>query len=318
MSGIEILGADAIDLLAALAAASAALLTLVLGSLALGRAPKARLDRAARRQDGAPRPARAERAALARRLWRTLTSWSAIRGALDQRIGERLDQAGFRGAEAANAFLAAKLLAPAAGGAGAMLAGPELGLSGMGAPVDMLVAMLGVLAGFYAPDLYLSNAATKRREALQKGVPDALDLMVICAEAGSSLDAAVQRVARELGASYPELGEELSITAAELGFLPDRRMALDNLVRRTGLPALRSVVATLQQAERYGTPLGQSLRVLANEYRNERMLRAEAKAARLPATLTVPLICFVMPALFVVLIGPAIIKAIEQFSTTRF
>ncbi|WP_207479789.1 type II secretion system F family protein [Arenibaculum pallidiluteum] len=317
MSGIELLGFDAIEILSALAAVSAALVTMVLGSLLLGRTPRARMRRVVEARGGAP-AGRGERAALARRFWRGLSGWSALKGALDARLRERLDQAGLRGAEAANAYILAKVAAPLAGGGLMMLCAPALGLSGKGFVPDLLVALLGVMAGFYGPDIYLANGAIKRRDALQKGVPDALDLMVICAEAGSSLDAAIQRVAREIGASYPELGQELGTTAAELGFLPDRRMALENLVRRTGLPALRSVVATLQQAEKYGTPLGQSLRVLANEYRNERMLKAEAKAARLPATLTVPLICFVMPALFVVLIGPAIIRAIDQFTNTNF
>jgi tight adherence protein C len=146
---------------------------------------------------------------------------------------------------------------------------------------------------------------------LSKALPDGLDLLVICAESGLSLDAALDRVANEIGAASPALGEELSLTSIELGFLPERRQALLNLNRRTNLPSIRGVVNTLLQTEKYGTPLSQSLRVLANEFRDQRLLKAEEKAARLPATLTVPMIMFILPVLFIVLIGPAIIKVMD-------
>jgi tight adherence protein C len=148
--------------------------------------------------------------------------------------------------------------------------------------------------------------------ALAKGLPDGLDLLVICAESGLSLDAALDRVANEIGDANVELGEELSLTSIELGFLPDRRQALVNLNRRTNLPSIRGVVNTLLQTEKYGTPLSQSLRVLANEFRDQRLLRAEEKAARLPATLTVPMIVFILPVLFIVLVGAAIIRVMDN------
>ena len=135
---------------------------------------------------------------------------------------------------------------------------------------------------------------------------------MICAESGLSLDAALDRVANEIGGANAELAEELSLTSIELGFLPDRRQALLNLNRRTNLPAIRGVVNTLLQTEKYGTPLSQSLRVLANEFRDQRLLRAEEKAARLPATLTVPMILFILPVLFIVLVGPAIISVMDN------
>jgi len=138
--------------------------------------------------------------------------------------------------------------------------------------------------------------------------------LVICAEAGQSLDAALTRVARESGASSPELADEIGLTSIELGFLPNRRQALLNLQRRADIPPIRAVINTLMQTERYGTPLAHSLRVLAAEFRDERMMKAEEKAARLPAIMTVPMICFILPALFIVLIGPAIIKVLETFS----
>jgi tight adherence protein C len=159
--------------------------------------------------------------------------------------------------------------------------------------------------GYKFPDIYLKNKITKRSHAIRKGLPDALDLLVICAEAGLTVDAAFARVARELGKAYPELGEEFSLTAIELGFLTDRRMAFENLAMRIDLDAVRGVVTTMIQTEKYGTPLASALRVLSAEFRNERMMRAEEKAARLPAIMTVPLILFILPVLFIVILGPA-------------
>ncbi len=150
-------------------------------------------------------------------------------------------------------------------------------------------AMAAVLFGFYAPKLYLRNVADKRAKQIQLGLPDGLDLMVICAEAGLSLDATLVRVSRELANTWPELAEEFGITAAELTFLPERRMAFENLNARTDSEGIRGVVNTLQQTAKFGTPLAQSLRVLAAEMRTARMTRAEEKAARLPALLTIPM-----------------------------
>jgi tight adherence protein C len=135
-------------------------------------------------------------------------------------------------------------------------------------------------------------------------LPDALDLLVICAEAGLTVDAAFNRVARELGKAYPELGDEFALTSIELGFLTDRRSAFENLAARIDLESVRGVVTTMIQTEKYGTPLASALRVLSAEFRNERMMRAEEKAARLPAIMTVPLILFILPVLFIVILGP--------------
>jgi tight adherence protein C len=168
----------------------------------------------------------------------------------------------------------------------------------------------GLVAGslilsYKAPDLWLKNKVQKRTDAIRKGLPDALDLLVICAEAGLTVDAAFSRVARELGKAYPELGDEFALTSIELGFLTDRRSAFENLATRIDLEAIRGVVTTMIQTEKYGTPLASALRVLSAEFRNERMMRAEEKAARLPAIMTVPLILFILPVLFVVILGPA-------------
>ncbi|MGE0178616.1 MAG: type II secretion system F family protein [Sphingomonas sp.] len=162
-----------------------------------------------------------------------------------------------------------------------------------------------LLLSYKAPDLWLKNKVDKRTHAIRKGLPDALDLLVICAEAGLTVDAAFGRVARELGKAYPELGDEFALTSIELGFLTDRRLAFENLAKRIDLDAVRGVVTTMIQTEKYGTPLASALRVLSAEFRNERMMRAEEKAARLPAIMTVPLILFILPVLFIVILGPA-------------
>ena len=162
-----------------------------------------------------------------------------------------------------------------------------------------------LVLSYKAPDLWLGNKIKKRSDAVRKGLPDALDLLVICAEAGLTVDAAFNRVAKELGKAYPELGDEFGLTAIELGFLAERRQAFENLASRVDLEAVRGVVTTMIQTEKYGTPLASALRVLSAEFRNERMMRAEEKAARLPAIMTVPLILFILPTLFIVILGPA-------------
>ncbi len=178
------------------------------------------------------------------------------------------------------------------------------------------VAALGavVFLGYKGPEIYLKNIATKRTDAIRKGLPDALDLLVICAEAGLTVDAAFNRVAKELGRAYPELGDEFALTAIELSFLNERKKAFDNLAYRVNLEAVKGVVTTMVQTERYGTPLASALRVLSAEFRNERMMRAEEKAARLPAIMTVPLILFILPVLFIFILGPAACSIADAFS----
>ncbi len=171
-----------------------------------------------------------------------------------------------------------------------------------------------VVLGYKAPEIYIKNIASKRTKAIQKGLPDALDLLVICAEAGLTVDAAFNRVAKELGRAYPELGDEFALTAIELSFLTERRQAFENLAYRVDLDAVRGVVTTMVQTERYGTPLASALRVLSAEFRNERMMRAEEKAARLPAIMTIPLILFILPVLFIVILGPAACSISDAFA----
>ena len=175
------------------------------------------------------------------------------------------------------------------------------------------IVAVSFILSYKAPDIYLKNKITKRSHAIRKGLPDALDLLVICAEAGLTVDAAFHRVARELGRAYPELGDEFTLTAIELGFLTERRAAFENLAMRVDLDAVKGVVTTMVQTEKYGTPLASALRVLSAEFRNERMMRAEEKAARLPAIMTVPLILFILPVLFIVILGPAACSISDAF-----
>jgi len=227
------------------------------------------------------------------------------------KLHDRLSQAGLRSRDAIIVFLFFKVATPVLLGAVAFLLVYLMQFGDL-APVGRLAVVLGGIGlGFFAPELYVSNLTKKRQLSLGKALPDGLDLLVICAESGLSLDASLDRVANEIGDANTALAEELSLTSIELGFLPDRRQALTNLNRRTNLPSIRGVVNTLLQTEKYGTPLSQSLRVLANEFRDQRLLRAEEKAARLPATLTVPMIVFILPVLFIVLIGPAIISVMD-------
>lgn len=180
--------------------------------------------------------------------------------------------------------------------------------------IKLVVSVTMIMVGFYLPEIYARNAADKRKALLSKAMPDAMDLLVISVEAGLNLDSALIRVAREIRLSCPELADELELTAVELGFLQERREALRNLETRTDLPSVTALVGTLAQAEKYGTPLAQSLRVLAAEMRTERLMKAEEKAAKLPATLTVPMVVFIMPALFIVLIGPGILRTVDALS----
>jgi tight adherence protein C len=168
------------------------------------------------------------------------------------------------------------------------------------------------LLGFYLPDLFLNNTIARRQQSIMRAFPDALDLLLICVESGMSIEASFQRVASEIGSQSSELAEELGLTTAELSYLPDRRMAFENLAKRCGHAGVKAVATALNQAERYGTPMGQALRVAAQENREHRMAEAEKKAASLPAKLTVPMILFFLPCLFVVILGPAIMKIMHM------
>ncbi|BCX17628.1 MAG: type II secretion system protein [Geminicoccaceae bacterium] len=264
---------------------------------------------AASRAGGLAPRRRAITRSLAERL---VAQLKLARSGADERLRDRLLQAGLRSPQARPLFLLAKLAAPLVAGLLALLLVYGGNFAGKAPGTRLLVLVGAVLGGFYLPELWLSNRIAKRRQALQRALPDGLDLLVVCAEAGLSLDAALNRVAEEIGSTSPELAEEFGLTAVELSFLPERRQALLNLGKRVDLPAMRGVLNTLVQTEKYGTPLSQSLRVLSAEFRDQRMLKAEEKAARLPATLTVPMIVFILPTLFIVLMGPAILDVYDN------
>lgn len=226
----------------------------------------------------------------------------------------KLMQAGIRSKDAAIAVIFGRLMLPIVFGLAAVTLVYLLEFWPDWGPMKRFAVTAGALIGSYkAPDIYLKNKISKRSDAIRKGLPDALDLLVICAEAGLTVDAAFGRVAKELGKGYPELGDEFMLTSIELGFLTERRQAFENLATRVSLDAVRGVVTTMIQTEKYGTPLASALRVLSAEFRNERMMRAEEKAARLPAIMTVPLILFILPTLFVVILGPAACSISDNF-----
>jgi len=178
--------------------------------------------------------------------------------------------------------------------------------------MKLTVSVGASLLGFYLPDLFLNNKIARRQQSIMRAFPDALDLLLICVESGMSVEAAFQRVATEIGAQSSELAEEFGLTTAELSYLPERRQAFENLASRCGHPGVKQVATALNQAEKYGTPMGQALRVAAQENRELRMSEAEQKAASLPAKLTVPMIVFFLPCLFVVILGPAIMKIMHM------
>jgi tight adherence protein C len=243
-----------------------------------------------------------------------LTQFKMLQDDQLKKTQERLMQAGIRTKDLAFFIIFARFVLPVVLGAIAIILIYLLNHWPAWGAFRRYVTVAGVLIGSYkAPDIWLKNKVTKRSKAIQKGLPDALDLLVICAEAGLTVDSAFGRVAKELGRAYPELGDEFGLTAIELGFLNERRQAFENLATRVALDAVRGVVTTMIQTEKYGTPLASALRVLSAEFRHERMMRAEEKAARLPAIMTVPLILFILPTLFVVIMGPAACSIHDNF-----
>lgn len=219
---------------------------------------------------------------------------------------QKLAQAGIRRKELAVMIIFSRMVLPIVigGGVGIWIYGSG-GLIEWGPVKRFGVFAAAMIFSYKAADIYVGNLISKRTLAIQKGLPDALDLLVICAEAGLTVDVAFNRVAKELGRGYPELGDEFALTAIELGFLAERRNAFENFAYRVNLDAVRGVVTTMIQTEKYGTPLASALRVLSAEFRNDRMMRAEEKAARLPAIMTIPLILFILPTLFIAILGPA-------------
>jgi tight adherence protein C len=230
-------------------------------------------------------------------------------------IQQKLAQAGIRNKEMAVVVIFLRMILPLVLGFIAVIVIYWINLWPEWGSLKRFMAFAAmVIAGYKGPEMFLKNKSNKRTNAIRTGLPDALDLLVICAEAGLTVDAAFNRVAKELGRAYPELGDEFALTAIELSFLTERRQAFENFAYRVDLDAVRGVVTTMIQTERYGTPLASALRVLSAEFRNERMMRAEEKAARLPAIMTVPLILFILPVLFIAILGPASCSIADAFS----
>jgi tight adherence protein C len=177
--------------------------------------------------------------------------------------------------------------------------------------LKLAIALFAAYFGMHVPLLFLKNKIANRQLQIRRAFPDALDLLLICVESGMSIEASFRKVSEEIGSQSVALAEELTLTTAELSYLQDRRHAYENLARRTDIDGVKSVCVALQQAERYGTPMGQTLRVMAQESRNMRMSEAEKKAAALPPKLTVPMILFFLPVLFIVILGPAAIRVME-------
>jgi tight adherence protein C len=232
-----------------------------------------------------------------------LTKWLAQESAR-----EKLVMAGYRGQAPYITFLFTRLVTPIVLFVGAVLYVFVISHLQKSMPVKIGICVGTAYAGLQAPMLFLRNAISKRQLSIRRAFPDALDLLLICIESGMSIEAAFRKVSTEIVTQSVALSEEFTLTTAELSYLQDRKVAYENLAKRTGLDGVRSVCLALQQSERYGTPLGQSLRVMAQENRDMRMNEAEKKAAALPPKLTVPMIVFFLPVLFVVILGPTGIK----------
>src|SRR3954463_2031360 len=232
-----------------------------------------------------------------------LTKWLAPETARDKLI-----MAGYRGHAPYVTFLFTRLVTPIVLFIGAILYVFVISHMEKSLPVKIGICVGMAYIGLQAPMLFLKNAISKRQLQIKRAFPDALDLLLICIESGMSVEVAFRKVAAEIVQQSVALSEEFALTTAELSYLQDRKVAYENLAKRTGLDGVKSVCLALQQSERYGTPLGQSLRVMAQENRDMRMNEAEKKAAALPPKLTVPMILFFLPVLFVVILGPTGIK----------
>ena len=229
----------------------------------------------------------------------------------DPKVVDTLAQAGYRGPRPITTFYFFRFLTPFVFAAIAFFYMFVLKAVPWPNTTRLCAVVVLFVAGFYAPNLYLQNIITKRREAIVGAFPDALDLLLICVESGMSIELAIQKVASEIGTRSIELAEELTLLGAELSYLPERRQAYEGLAKRVNYPGIKSVTTAMTQAERYGTPLGTALRVMAKENRELRIASAEKIASQLPAKLTVPMVLFFLPVLFLVILGPAYIKSTD-------
>jgi tight adherence protein C len=223
-------------------------------------------------------------------------------------VRNKLRRAGLRGQGPMVAYMFFRVAAPLMVFAAALFYLFVVGAFAYPPMIKLLIALGLAFVGSYLPNLFIENLAQKRQQAIRHVFPDALDMLLICVQSGMSVEAAFGRVSKEIAGQSMELAEELSLTTAELSYLKDRRQAFENLAKRTGINGVKAVTTALIQAERYGTPIGQALRVMAKENRDIRQAEAEKKAAALPPKLTVPMILFFLPVLFIVILGPAAIR----------
>ena len=327
-SGPTLLGFDIIWVGTILAGVAAAAVMLAIYAVITVRDPmakrvKALNDRREQLKAGIVSTSK-KRASLVRksdatdRMKETLSSLKVLQDSQLKQIQQKLAQAGIRKKELAFAVLFARMVLPIVLGLIMVLIIFVLNAFPDWSAFKKVIAFGAAIGlGYKGPEIYIGNIIGKRTKAIRQGLPDALDLLVICAEAGLTVDAAFNRVARELGRAYPELGDEFALTSIEMSFLTERRHAFENLAFRVNLESVKGVVTTMIQTERYGTPLSSALRVLSAEFRNERMMRAEEKAARLPAIMTVPLILFILPVLFIVILGPAACQISDSFINVK-
>ncbi|MEO6395276.1 MAG: type II secretion system F family protein [Devosia sp.] len=311
-------------LIAALAAVSTMAVVLTLGLSLFGRGgvtvkqrikrvalerEKMRAEEMARLRGQGPQESRSIRQVAGREYMKNVVERFSLQKAFaDEGTADKLAMAGYRGQGPLTTYVFLRFVTPFVL---FVLAFAYLSLTIFSTNplyLNAIYALFVGLIGAYLPVLLLKNRIVKRQQSVRRAWPDTLDLMLLCVEAGMSVEHAFKRVSKEIGLQSPELAEELTLTTAELSFLEDRTRAYDNLGKRTGLDIVKSVMTSLIQADRYGTSVGTSLRVMAEEGRENRMMEAEKKAASLPPKLTVPLILFFLPVLFIVIISPAIIK----------
>ena len=310
-------------LIAALAAISAAAVVFTLGSTFFGggsqikeRIKRVALEREkmralemARLRGGGPEEQRSIRRVAGREYMKNVVDRFSLQKLFaDEKTVEKLAMAGYRGQGPLTTFLFLRFVTPFVVFVVAFAYMSFTIFADRPLWMNAVYALFVGILGAYLPVLLLKNRTIKRQKSVRRAWPDALDLMLLCVEAGMSVEHAFKRVSKEIGLQSAELAEELTLTTAELSFLEDRTRAYDNLGKRTGLDGVKAVMTALIQAERYGTSVGQSLRVMAEEGREQRMMDAEKKAAALPPKLTVPLILFILPVLFIVIISPALIR----------
>ena len=310
-----------IGMLLAAVAAAATVLTLAMPLLSpdvLGRRMKSvALEREKIRQRERERMARGEKEKVALRqspkqyMQKVVERFNLAKWLAQEEARDKLVQAGYRGQAPYVAFLFFRLITPVVMFLVTVFYLFVVIVIEQPLAIKIGLCLSAAYIGMQVPYLFLKNRIAKRQLSIKRAFPDALDLLLICVESGMSIEAAFKKVSQEIGSQSIALAEELTLTTAELSYLPDRKAAYENLAKRTDLDGVKSVCMALQQAERYGTPLSTMLRTMAQENRDMRMSEAEKKAAGLPPKLTVPMILFFLPVLFIVILGPAAIRVME-------